>query len=366
MKVGERANAELTGDTLEEARSFLELLRAERVIDTQTYRRRLDQISCAVVRRGHYWMESSELEHACRVAWRQSSRCIGRLLWKTLIVRDCRELVTPEEIFGACVDHLRLAANGGRIPPVMSIFAADRDQLHAMTTLVLGSWVRAFCQPGSVRGGPDRSPGGCGARCTKHHAGTHRREIESACQNTNTRCREQCHLSSKESPLCPLPPTLRRTAARPMPRPPRHRERRRCFPADEHGGGRHPRPQYPGVDLDRPVRRRQGAGVVRRCRRGVQEGRRATGGGRPPPARPPPRRPHRLGLSPMPRPLTTDAHPDPRRWTTTPAPGSGSEPSPNSPHRTMPGSGQRPSVRSDGRDPADGLHRLHLAILPGT
>jgi hypothetical protein len=118
---------ELTGDTLEEARSFLELLLAERVIDTQTYRRRLGQISCAVVRHGHYSMESSELEHACRVAWRQSSRCIGRLPWKTLIVRDCRELVTPEEIFGACVDHLRLATNGGRIRPVMSVFAADRD-----------------------------------------------------------------------------------------------------------------------------------------------------------------------------------------------------------------------------------------------
>ena len=103
--MGERANAELTGDTLEGARSFLELLRAERVIDTQTYRRRLGQISCAVGRHGHYWMESSELEHACRVAWRQSSRCIGRLPWKTLIVRDRRELVTPQEIFGACVDH---------------------------------------------------------------------------------------------------------------------------------------------------------------------------------------------------------------------------------------------------------------------
>ena len=127
MKVGERAHPELTGDTLEEARSFLELLRAERVIDTQTYRRRLGQISCAVGRHGHYRMESLELEHACRVAWRQSNRCIGRLPWKTLIVRDCRELVTPEEIFGACVDHLRLATNGGRIRPVMSVFAADRD-----------------------------------------------------------------------------------------------------------------------------------------------------------------------------------------------------------------------------------------------
>ena len=79
------------------------------------------------------------------MAWRQSSRCIGRLLWKTLIVRDCRELVTPEEILGACVDHLRSATNGGRIRPVMSIFAADRDQLHAMTTPALGSWARASC-----------------------------------------------------------------------------------------------------------------------------------------------------------------------------------------------------------------------------
>ena len=125
----------------------------------------------------------------------------------------------------------------------MSVFAADRDQLHAMTTPAVGIWVRASCQPGSVRGGPDRSPGGCGARCTKHHAGTHRREIESACQNTNTRCREQCHLHQRSLPYAH---SHQRCA---------ERRRDRC------GGGRHPRPQYPGVDLDRPVRRRQGAGV---------------------------------------------------------------------------------------------------------
>ena len=127
MKVGERADAELTGDTLEEARSFLGLL--------------------------------------------QSSRCIGRLPWKTLIVRDCREMVTPEEIFGGCVDHLRLATKGGRIRPVMSVFAADRDQLHAMTTPAVGIWVRASCRPGSVRCEPGRFPAGCGPAAPKHHAG---------------------------------------------------------------------------------------------------------------------------------------------------------------------------------------------------
>ena len=43
--MGERADAELTGDPLEEARSFLGLLRAAQVIDTQTHRRRLGQLS---------------------------------------------------------------------------------------------------------------------------------------------------------------------------------------------------------------------------------------------------------------------------------------------------------------------------------
>ena len=280
-------------------------------------------------------------------------------------MRDCRELVTPEEIFGACVDHLRLATNGGRIRPVMSIFAADRDQLHAMTTLVLGSWVRAFCQPGSVRGGPDRSPGGCGARCTKHHAGTHRVRSSQRAKTPTPGAGNNvtCHQRS-----LPYAHSHQRCAEW-------RRDRCRGRPVTESVDAAFPQTSTVAGDiLARSTRALTSivqsavgkAREFRRCRRGVQEGRRATGGGRPPPARPPPRRPHRLGLSPMPRPLTTDAHPDPRRWTTTPAPGSGSEPSPNSPHRTMPGSGQRPSVRSDGRDPADGLHRLHLAILPGT
>ena len=76
-------------------------------------------------RDGQYSMHFNELEHACRVAWRGSARCIGRLPWQTLIVRDCRDHETPEEIFQACVDHLRLATNGGRIRPVMTVFAAD-------------------------------------------------------------------------------------------------------------------------------------------------------------------------------------------------------------------------------------------------
>jgi nitric-oxide synthase len=71
-------------------------------------------------------MTTPELEHAGRVAWRQNARCIGRLPWRTLAVRDCREFRSPDEIFAACVMHLRQATNHGRIRPVMSVFAPDQ------------------------------------------------------------------------------------------------------------------------------------------------------------------------------------------------------------------------------------------------
>lgn len=108
---------------LDEAHAFLELLLRERVIDAQTYWARREEITRSITRDGRYRQEFGELEHACRVAWRSSARCIGRLPWQTLIVRDCRDRETPQEIFSACVEHLRFATNGGRIRPVMSVFA---------------------------------------------------------------------------------------------------------------------------------------------------------------------------------------------------------------------------------------------------
>jgi len=113
------------GRSLREAVLYLQLLRREQVIDQSEYLTRYDEIESSISRNGIYRMHFDELEHACRVAWRSSARCIGRLPWRTLIVRDCRDHQTPEEIFQACVDHLRLATNGGRIRPVMTVFAAD-------------------------------------------------------------------------------------------------------------------------------------------------------------------------------------------------------------------------------------------------
>ena len=141
---------------LDEAQSFLDLLHREHVIDAPTYRERRAEISRLMARDGQYSMLFTELEHACRVAWRGSARCIGRLPWQTLVVRDCRDHETPEEIFQGCVDHLRLATNGGRIRPVMTVFAAEgpyrrRPRIWNPQLIRYAGWRRP---DGSVLGDP--------------------------------------------------------------------------------------------------------------------------------------------------------------------------------------------------------------------
>ncbi len=72
---------------------------------------------------GTYWHTPAELAHGARVAWRNAARCIGRLYWHSLVVRDRRDVTTAERIADEAVTHLRLATNGGRIRPTISVFA---------------------------------------------------------------------------------------------------------------------------------------------------------------------------------------------------------------------------------------------------
>lgn len=84
---------------------------------------RLRQVLSTIDRIGTYLHTAGELEFGARVAWRNSSRCIGRLYWNSLRVLDRRGARTPDEISNHLVTHLREATNGGRIRPTISIFA---------------------------------------------------------------------------------------------------------------------------------------------------------------------------------------------------------------------------------------------------
>jgi nitric-oxide synthase len=69
------------------------------------------------------YLTREELGYGAKVAWRNSTRCVGRLAWENLVVRDLRHLKTPEQVFAALIDHIRLSTNCGRIVPMVSVFA---------------------------------------------------------------------------------------------------------------------------------------------------------------------------------------------------------------------------------------------------
>jgi nitric-oxide synthase len=82
---------------------------------------------------GTYTHTPDELVIGARLAWRNASRCIGRLYWRSLVVLDRRQTRTADEIFASLTRHLRVAQRGSRpgsspdsgtsIRPVISIFA---------------------------------------------------------------------------------------------------------------------------------------------------------------------------------------------------------------------------------------------------
>lgn len=83
---------------------------------------RINQVIDDINTKGTYIHTFEELEYGAKLAWRNSNRCIGRLYWKSLKVRDMRHLQNENDIFTALLDHIDYATNDGTIRSVISIF----------------------------------------------------------------------------------------------------------------------------------------------------------------------------------------------------------------------------------------------------
>lgn len=86
---------------------------------------RLAQVRAEVARTGTYTHTAAELTWAARAAWRHAGRCSGRDKWRTLRVRDCRDVSSPQEVAAQTVAHLREATGGGRVRSYITVFAPD-------------------------------------------------------------------------------------------------------------------------------------------------------------------------------------------------------------------------------------------------
>ncbi|MGK5678959.1 nitric oxide synthase oxygenase [Actinoplanes sp. URMC 104] len=83
---------------------------------------RLAIVRAQIAATGTYVHTPDELTHGAKVAWRNASRCIGRLYWRSLVVLDRRRARTADEIYSLLVSHLQTAGNG-QLRPVISVFA---------------------------------------------------------------------------------------------------------------------------------------------------------------------------------------------------------------------------------------------------
>ncbi|MET9000747.1 nitric oxide synthase oxygenase [Amycolatopsis sp. Hca4] len=109
-----------------EAEEFLDRMFAEGAAEAgERFEARLAEVRAEIRETGTYRHTAAELAYGARVAWRNSARCIGRLYWRSLRIRDRRRVTDPAAIAGECVAHLRQATRGGRIRPTLTVFAPD-------------------------------------------------------------------------------------------------------------------------------------------------------------------------------------------------------------------------------------------------
>ena len=120
----EAAAAAADPDLLAKAERFLALFHAENP-EAGSIRERMQEVRRQIDSDGTYRHTSAELTFAARVAWRNSSRCIGRLYWRSLRVRDRRHVSAAGHVAEESFAHLRAATNGGRIRPLITVFAPD-------------------------------------------------------------------------------------------------------------------------------------------------------------------------------------------------------------------------------------------------
>ncbi len=106
------------------AEEFLELFHAENP-QAGPVRPRIAAVMHEIDLTGTYRHTPEELEFGARAAWRNNARCIGRLYWRSLQVRDLRTVSDTAGVAKHCVEHLRAANTDGKIRPMISVFAPD-------------------------------------------------------------------------------------------------------------------------------------------------------------------------------------------------------------------------------------------------
>ena len=109
-----------------QAEEFIDQLADELAWEPADHERRWAEIEREIHATGTYTHTYEELAYGAQLAWRNSAKCVGRIAWKNMIVRDLRHVNDPDQMFAECVEHLRMGTNGGNMQIVMNVFRAKK------------------------------------------------------------------------------------------------------------------------------------------------------------------------------------------------------------------------------------------------
>ena len=107
---------------LKKAGQFLDTIANEQGWSEEARSQRWQEIETEVQATGTYTHTYEELAYGAQLSWRNASKCIARIQWNNMVVRDCRHVTEPDEMFRELEEHLRMATNGGNIQITMSVF----------------------------------------------------------------------------------------------------------------------------------------------------------------------------------------------------------------------------------------------------
>ncbi|XP_069066864.1 nitric oxide synthase 3 isoform X1 [Pleurodeles waltl] len=88
---------------------------------------RMKEVEQEILSTGTYQLRENELIFGAKQAWRNASRCVGRIQWSKLQVFDARDCTSAQEMFTYICTHIKYATNKGNIRSAITIFPQRTD-----------------------------------------------------------------------------------------------------------------------------------------------------------------------------------------------------------------------------------------------
>ncbi|KAJ0180348.1 hypothetical protein K1T71_003752 [Dendrolimus kikuchii] len=118
-------------EVLNDAKDFLgQYFASIRRANTPAHEARWKAVQDEVAKTGTYQLTTTELVFGAKLAWRNASRCIGRIQWSKLQVFDCRQVTTTSGMFEALCNHIKYSTNKGNIRSAITVFPQRTDGKH--------------------------------------------------------------------------------------------------------------------------------------------------------------------------------------------------------------------------------------------